>query len=55
MRLRDAGDGVVLGLDRGLERGVVHRGAERHDGVWLTAASVTSGSASSAFFTVASQ
>ena len=30
--LRDAGDGIVLGLDRALEHGVVHRGAERHDG-----------------------
>ena len=30
--LRDACDGVVLGLDRALEHGVVHRRAERHDG-----------------------
>ena len=30
--LRDAGDLIVLGLDRALEHGVVHRGAERHDG-----------------------
>ena len=29
---RDAGDGIVLGLDRALEYGLVHRGAERHDG-----------------------